>query len=69
MDVSFKTRKKSKGATIAEPMHWAYLMGIWRNVLINHDEKKTDVNVLQYGLHQNIKKYITVGKPLKIYFI
>ena len=30
----------AKGATIDIPMHWAYLMGIWRNVPLSHDEKK-----------------------------
>ena len=30
----------AKGATVDVPMHWAYLMGIWRNVPMSHDEKK-----------------------------
>ena len=60
------------GATIDVPMHWAYLMGIWRNVPLSHDEKKKDVNVLQHSLpyeHRNIKKYMAIGRPLKISFI
>ena len=39
----------AKGATVDVPMHWAYLMGIWRNVPMSHDEKKKDINVLQYS--------------------
>ena len=42
-------KKMAKGATVDVPMHWAYLMGIWRNVPMNHDEKKKDVYVLQYS--------------------
>ena len=29
----------AKGATVDVPMHWVYLMGIWRNVPMSHDEK------------------------------
>ena len=29
----------AKGATIDVPMHWAYLMGTWRNVPLSHDKK------------------------------
>ena len=40
----------ANGATINVPMHWAYLMGIWLKVPMNHDEKNKYVNVLQYSL-------------------
>ncbi len=30
----------AKGATVDVPIHWVYLMGIWRNVPMSHDEKK-----------------------------
>ena len=39
----------AKGATIVVPMHRAYLMGIWRNAPMNHDEKKKDVYVFHYS--------------------
>ena len=39
----------AKGATVDVPMHWTYLMGIWRNVPMSHDEKKEDAYVLPYS--------------------
>ena len=42
-------KKMAKGATVDVPMHWVYLMGIWRNVPMSHDEKKKDVYVLPYS--------------------
>ena len=47
-------------------------MEIWCKVPMSHSEKKQDTNVLQHSLsweHWNIKKYMTVGRPLKISFI
>ncbi len=39
----------AKGATVDVPIHWVYLLGIWRDVPMSHDEKENDVYVWPYS--------------------
>ena len=55
----------AKGATVDVPMHWAYLMGIWRNVPMSHDEKKKDVYYPFLSEYYRIYAYFWVKSRAK----